>query len=563
MVRRPTQRARPPAARPMTWPAPRDGWIANQNLAQPGARKADGTKLAGAMVLDNFFPTAQGVSLMRGSLLYATLGSGNQSVTSLFSYMAGTNEKLFGATATTVYDITTVLEPNNVLIGTENDDILGTEDDDQIGWMSTEGHDLVTGQTGGDWVSVQFATAGGIFLRLVNGTDTPLVYDGEEFSPTPAMTFAAPDEAIAPSVLSYVWAYKQRLFFIQKDSLDGWYLPVDQVGGELTKLPLGGVFQKGGSLLFGASWSLDAGNQGGLSEQCIFVTTEGEVAVFQGLSPDVDQGWQKVGVYQIGRPLGTKAWIRDGGDLIIATSIGYVRLSQAIQRELAALGPTAVSYPIETAWNEAVELRGGNWHCEIWSSKQMAVVALPTVGSQMPAMYLANIRTGAWCRRPDWDGSCLIVFKERLFFGSTNGRVVEANVTGLDEGRAYTGVVVPLFDAIGKPSSLKIAEMIMAFGMSAYNVNVQTSMMVDFQIDLPAVPDALPVPAGNEWGNATWGQFIWGDRAGAKPVRQWNAVSGWGYYLSPAVQVTSGAIVPLDYELVSVETTQRIAGPIS
>src|SRR5215217_6864761 len=141
------------------WPAPRDGWIANLNLAQPGAKKADGTTLAGAKVLDNMFPTATGVLLLRGSELYATLGQGDQSVTAMFSYVAGSDEKMFAATETAIYDITTILNPANDRLGTENEDVIGTEDDDEIGWLSTEGLDLVADQTGGNWISAQFATA--------------------------------------------------------------------------------------------------------------------------------------------------------------------------------------------------------------------------------------------------------------------------------------------------------------------------------------------------------------------------------------------------------------------
>lgn len=554
-MRTPAQRPKPRTSDLASFPAPRNGWIANMNLAQPQAKNADGTKVSGAAVLDNMFPTATGVRLMRGSELYATLGNGELPVTSLFSYVAGTQEEMFGATDTTIYDITTVAEPANIILGTEDDDSIGTENDDEIGVSSTEGLDVVTAQTGGDWVSVQFATAGGIFLRLVNGVDAPLVYDGLDFDTLPLLTFAAPDEALSANSLNYTWAYKQRLFFIIKDSLDAAYLPVDTVGGELTKLPLGGIFQQGGSLLFGASWSLDAGAQGGLSEQCIFVTTEGEVAVFQGANPSAADDWSKVGVYRIGRPLGKKAWIRDGGDIIIATTIGAVRLSEAIRREMAALGPTAVSYPIEVAWNQAVDLRGPNWHFEVWPSKQMAVIALPTAGEEPPAMFIANVRTGAWCRRLNWDGTCLIVFKERLFYGSKNGKVVEANVSGLDQGETYTGVCVPLFEDMGAPASFKIAEIARAVGLAPVAVNVQVTMQNDFFVSLPPAPDALPVPVGNQWGNAIWGTSVWGGTPEMRPRQEWVSVSGFGYALSPAIQITSGSVVPIDFELVRVEVT--------
>lgn len=544
-------------------PAARDGWIANQALAQPNARKLDGSPLLGASVLDSMFPSATGNILLRGSETYATLGAGTSPVRALFAYNANGIVQMFGANDTTIYNITSVDSPINLLIGAGNGDVIGTEDDDILGISSTEGLDVVTGQTGGFWITEQFATAGGIFLRMVNGQDTPLVYDGADFDTFPALTFKDSPPGITPSMLSYVWAYKNRLWFIQKDTMDVWYLPVDQVGGELVKLPLGGIFPLGGALMFGASWSLDGGQLGGLSEQMIVVSTEGEVAVFQGTSPDQASTWDKVGVYRIGRPLGNRAWMRDGGDLIISTSIGHVRLSQAVQRDPAALGPTAVSYPIETAWNAAVQRSPEAWHCAVWPSKAMAVISLPSVPDMPSEMYIANIRTGAWCRRPNWDGTCLLVFKERLFFGTPRGTVVEANVSGLDEGRPYTGVCVPLFNDLKSPASLKVTELVRAVCLSPYSAGIQVSMHSDFVVNLPPSPDALPVPVGNEWGNAIWGQSVWGTPSEAKPIQDWVTAPGYGYTLAPAIQVTSGALTPIDLELVRFEFMFTVADVVT
>lgn len=556
-------RQKPRTSEMYPFPAARDGWIANQSLAQPSAKKADGSPLLGASILDNMYPAADGPILMRGSETYATLGGGDKPVRSMFVYNVGSVDRLFAATDEAIYNITSVPSPINMLIGAGGENVLGTEDDDILGVESTDGLDVVTDQVGGDWVSVQFATAGGTFLRLVNGTDMPLVYDGIDFSNTPLLSFSDAPEPTTPADLNFVWAYKQRLFFILKDSLDAYYLPVDQVGGELTGLPLGGIFQKGGSLLFGASWSLDAGNSGGLSEQCIFVTTEGEVAVFQGANPSNADDWSKVGVYQIGKPRGKNAFVRDGGDIIIATSIGYVRLSQAISRELAALGPTAVSYPIETAWNRAVETRTLPWSCEIWASKQMAIVGIQTPSGSVPEVFIANVRTGAWSRRLNWDMTCLVVFRERLFFGTPQGTVVEAGVSGLDQGNPYTGVCVPLFTDLGTPASLKITELVRAVGVTPVTAGVQVSMQTDYVVRLPAAPPALPVAAGSQWGNANWGEFAWGELSVPKQQARWETRPGYGYAFSPAVQVTSGSVVPLDYQLVRTEIMFQTAEVIS
>lgn len=556
-MRSPTQNKRPKKSQIVSFPAPRDGWIANLNLSQPDSRKPDGTRLAGAAILDNYFPTATGIKLMRGSQVYAQLGDGSKTVRSLFSYVIGGTAEMFAATDDAVYNISLIVQNKNVAFWDGVESVIVDSDDNIFGWNSTAGLDVVTGQSGGLWSSIQFATAGGTFLRLVNGVDEPLVYDGTDFTPTPALTYPNTDPA---NTLNFVWAYKQRLFFVENGTLDAWFLPVDTIGGELKKIPLGGVFQRGGSLLFGASWSLDSGAQGGLSEQCIFVTTEGEVAVYQGANPESADDWSKVGVYSIGRPLGKNAWFRDGGDLIIATSIGMVRLSEAIRRELAALGPTAVSYPIETAWNEAVDLRSSDpWHCVVWPSKQMAVVALPHSSDTIDAMFVANIRTGAWARRTHWNGTCMLVFKERLFFGSEEGKVIEANITGLDDEVSYSGVCIPLFDNVQLSPNLKIAKLAHVRSLTPYRTNIKIATHFDFEIsDIPTPPTPVAVGTGSEWGLGVWGSATWGNPVATIAQNERVSVSGQGYAISPSIQVSSGSIVPIDIEIVNVDITYEV-----
>lgn len=549
-MRRPAAAVKPRTSKIASFPAPTGGWVSNRNLAQP---KIPGAP-QGAAVLENFFPTATSAVLRRGSVLYATLGDGSKPVAALFSYNAGSQQELFGATDDAIYDLTTITTASNWSIATDAGDIIETDTGDTFGEDSTIGKETLTSLTGGNWSVVQFATGGGIFLRGVNGMDAPFVYDGTTWGTAPALTFAV-GETTTANDLSYVWAYKTRLFFIQKESLDAYYLPVDSIGGELVKLPLGGVFERGGSLLFGATWSNDSGNQGGLSEQCIFVTTEGEVAVFQGTDPSVAASWSKVGVYRIGKPLGPNAFIRAGGDLVIATSIGFVPLSQAVQRDYAALSPSAVSYPIETAWNEAVTVRGDGWNCEVWPDAQMVVVAPPTGIDDDPVMFVANARTGAWAPFTNWLGTCLEVFKGRLFFGSVDGKVIEANVGGLDQGKPYTGSYVPLFEDLRSPASMKIAELARVVIRSTVTLKEQVTAQFDYDMNLPSPPSAAPVPVGNEWGNAIWGESVWGGRSDAVLSQNWHSVSGSGYTVATGVQITSGAVVPSDAEIIRTEMT--------
>lgn len=518
-MRTPAAKTKPRLARVTSAPAPIGGWVKNQNLAAPDKRKPQG-----AALLENWFPTATGARMRSGSQKYATIGDADP-VTSLMVYSAGAVQKLFAANATDVFDITTVLDP----------DASPTAD--------------ITGQSGGAWVAAQFATPGGTFLRAVNGADTPQVFDGSSWSTSPAITAVG----LTASDLSHVWSYKQRLFFIEKDKLDAWYLPVDSVGGTAVALPLGGVFSQGGSLMFGATWSLDSGS--GLSEQCVFVTTEGEVAVFQGTDPGDASAWSKVGVYKIGRPLGQKAMIRAGGDIVVATDIGFVPLSQAIQRDVAALAPGAVSFPIETAWNEEVAARPGTWECAIWPTQQMVLVAMPTPSGALDQMFIANARTGSWCVYTGWGGTCLAVFGDRCFFGTNDGRVIECEITGADDGAPYTASYVPLFDDLKSPASIKVGMMARAVVLAPQSPNERLSLQTDYAISMPTSPSAAPVGEEALWGTGVWGASTWGEERTQQIFENWQSVSGRGYALAPSIQITSGSTAPPLIDLVRIDLT--------
>ncbi|MBX8825249.1 hypothetical protein HBA93_06215 [Ochrobactrum sp. SFR4] len=549
--------ARKPRASTMKrWLSPVGGWVANRNIAQPAG---EGLPQAAA-VLDNFFPSATTVMLRRGSELYATLGTDKKPVRALFKYVSGGNQKLFAATDNEIWNITAVPNARNWRLSTAEDDDLETDTGARFGEFSTAGLNILNGKQSGEWSVIQFATAGGIFLRGVNGVDKPFVYDGEAFTETPALEFESTVTDVKPEDMVTTWAYKNRLFFVQKDTLDVWYLPVDQVGGKLTKFPLGGVFQEGGSILFGATWSLDSGAQGGLSEQCVFITTEGEIAVYQGANPSDAADWSKVGVYRIGKPLGRKAWIRAGGDIIIATTTGFIPLSQAIQRDVAALSPAAVSYPIEDAWNEATLLRGNEgWHCQIWPDRQMVLVVPPHMSGSSPVMFAANALTGKWGRFTGWTSNCMEVFQGQLYFGSLEGEIIKANVGGSDKGNTYTGAYLPLFEDLGAPASLKIGELARFTIRAASLLTLSVNLHQEYDIELPTAPNATSVESTSEWGTAIWGQSVWGGTRESFMNNRWNSVGGSGYALSVSCQVTSGSIVPLDAEIISLDLTYQTA----
>src|SRR3546814_4172668 len=78
------------------------------------------------------------VMLRRGKRRHCTLGDGTQDTTALFAYKDGQNRKLFGATSTTIYDITDVEFATDAEIATEDGDLIGDGNGNVFGWRSEE-----------------------------------------------------------------------------------------------------------------------------------------------------------------------------------------------------------------------------------------------------------------------------------------------------------------------------------------------------------------------------------------------------------------------------------------
>lgn len=439
----------------------------------------------------------------------------------------------------------------------------------------TVGETVTGGTSGATGTIVEVdsdGSAGTLLLRDVSGTfedDEALTdgatgaatADGTQSSAVPGMDFGD----LTSADMSFVWAYKNRLYFTEKESLSAWYLPVDSIGGTATEFPMGGVFSNGGALMFGQRWSLEAGGSGGLSEQNIFVTTEGEVAIYQGAFPGDASTWGLVGVYRIGSPLGRRAYLRGGGDLAIATTVGLVPLSKAISLDVTALNVATISYKIADAWTDAVRLRGEqNWQCMIWPEKKMALIALPDmIGSSEPVMFVSNTETGAWGRYTNWQGLCMTVFGGQLYFGSPNGEIYQAEVGGLDDGETYSGAVVPLFDDMEFSAGAKVGKMARARVRASTEIVDSVSLLADFDISLPPAPDATPVFASNQWGTGVWGQSVWGSAVPNVLNQPWRSAGTIGYSIAPCYQVTSGAPAPLDVELIDFETLYNIAEAVT
>lgn len=506
-----------PAAQTVTYPAPVGGWVTDQNLLAQNQ--------SSAAVLENFWPTTRGLEPRGGTKRRVTIPN---KVEALFEYRAGGHH--FVADESNVYKFTETTLDGTVLTP------------------------IVTGQTSGDYAHLETQTAGGSFLSIVNGRDPMQLYDGTGWQ---AVTDTSSPHAITvldTDKISHLWAYRNRTFMIEQGTMNAWYLGVNAVSGTATKLPLAGLFTKGGALSFGATWSSDSGS--GMDDRCVFATTEGEFAVFSG-DPSSATEWVSAGVFDLGEPLDPRAHMSVGGDLIIATKAGLIPISAAMEKDVAQLKLSALSRNIDPDWRQEVINAGrvSGWRLVKWDSRNMAILAPPKQAEQ-GYCFAVNLETGAWTKFTGWLIDDIQVMGGVLFYGDANGIVYQCDIGGTDDGNLIPCKAQWASDGQGRPDVLKRASMAVCQFQYSTPFLPKMSIATDFNTDFPTPPNASQESSsgGAQWDASEWDVTPWGGFTGKdKVLRKRTVVSGHGHVLAPQLQIVSGASFKLDCELISVD----------
>jgi len=318
------------------------------------------------------------------------------------------------------------------------------------------------------------------------------------------------------------------------------------------------VFRRGGSISFGASWSLDSG--AGLDDVCIIVTSNGEIAVYEGDDPSDANNWRLAGVYEVSRPLNKAAYFKAGGDLAILTEDGIIPVSEALRKDRAALQAVAISYPIEDAWKAAVANRTTEFPIQptLWQSQALLMIGVPGTGG---VAYVANARTGAWCRYTGWDVRCGAVSNDRLYFGTNAGKVMQGQTGGNDGGMAYTARYVPKFTE-GGIAQVKVANYAGVTVKATERPNFRMTCFANYEIGSYPVATPLGTESGDTWGSGVWGDFIWGTSAAEFAFTVWKGVRAVGYSLAPVVVVTVNQSSTPAFEILATRLRLEVAGPL-
>lgn len=477
-------------------PSPVGGWNARDSVAAMAPTDA--------VIMDNWFPDTDYCKVRNGYTNHVTGITGQ--VETLMQYSSGAARKLFAAATTAIYDVTSA---------------------------GTVGAAVVTAQSNARWQHANFGTSGGQFMIIVNGADTPQNYNGTVWATTPAITVAVPTTFI------HVNVFKTRLFFIEKNSLNAWYLPVASIGGAAAKLDFSSICRLGGSLTAMATWSLDGGT--GLDDYAVWITSEGEVIVYKGTDPSAAATWALVGVYRMGRPIGRRCFFKIGSDVVFITTDGFVLLSKALLSDRAQ-PQIALSDKIVNVANLAANTYGGNfgWQAMLYPKGKMGIFNVPLVEGSLSHQYVMNTQTGAWCRFIGWNANCWELYDENVYFG-TNGKVCRADYGSVDDTSNIATEVKQAYNYFGAPGRLKRFTMARPVLLSDGAPGVSMIINVDFEDQSPLSEPSYSGSAGSLWNVAFWDVALWAGSLLTK--RDWQSLFAVGYAGSFRMKTTSKNIL--------------------
>lgn len=478
-----------------TVPAPVGGVNARDALAAMPATDA--------IIADNWFCRPSYLEIRNGSQTWAT--GLPAAVETVMAYNGLTSRMLFCVSNGTLYDITTQ-------------------------GVTTS---LVSGLSTSRLQHAMFNSGSGNVLVWADGIDIPQYYNGAAWANT-----TINGTGLVPSNLITVTVHQQRCWYIENNTMNVWYSASQAFQGTLTKFPLGQLFKMGGTLMQMASWTID--NVAGINDYAAFITTEGEVALYQGYDPSQQSTWSLVGIFRIGRPIGRRCITKFGSDVLCITADGLTPLSKALLTDRTQGAAAQVTYKIMNAINLDTEQYAANfgWQVIYHPIGNKLIINVPeSVGKTMHQWVKNTVRQddGGWSRFRNWNANCWEVQQDSLYYGG-NQAVYLADTGYSDAGSPILVDCKPAFSYFDEMGQLKNFEFARPILQASVVLEPAVTINVDFA-DL--APSMVPLFSGTTslWDVSPWDTTPWGDTSPSITVKNWIGVNGYGYAASGRVSL--------------------------
>jgi len=513
------------AAQAVNAPAPTAGIVASALYAESDLG------MAAAIYAYNVVPAEYGCYVRSGTREHAinlqNILDEPGEVRSLLYYHAATqitgSDEMFAVTDKGIYDIT-VPSTAPVLVHT---------------WTATGGN-------AGWCSSVNFTNVNGDhFLLVCDERNGYHIYDGT------AWALGAVTGTSVPTVdeLAHITEWQGRIWFTRRNSTQAWYLAPLALGGDITLLDSGNRFKQGGYLVQNTTWTLD--NGAGMDDYLVQVSSAGDVLVWSGTDPDNPTAFSLLGRWFLGEvPKGRRIVSDWGGDLVLLTRAGLVKLSGIVGGESTLTDQSAITYNISRLIRNELSksFNQFGWGLERHPEQEVALVTVPQTASELtraPIQFVMYLETGAWCIYRDLDIMSSVNTPDGVFVGVRDGRALQftghaddLNLSG-DSAKDIEFSFLTHFTDLQAPASWKKPVFIRPSWLGSAQPQYNMKVVFDFNFTDLTTTQPASGRVGGVWDAGLWDAAVWGITA--QTVIETHGVSGMGRHVAIAVKGRSNS----------------------
>lgn len=481
---------------PAPIPAPVGGWNAIDPLS--------GMDPKFAPILTNWVPRTSWIELRAGFNAWVQGLGNNGPVETLMCYRPATGTQfLFAACGGKIYDVSDQGAPEQVLSGFAND----------------------------RWQFINYSVPGGSqYLYMVNGSDAPQAWDGTVWT-QPDITGGP-----APSTFSNIHAHMRRIWFIPDNSTVTYYLATDAIMGPVAgHLDLGPFMTDGGFLVAMATWTYNGGN--GPQALAVFVTTRGQVIIYQGTDPTNASAFSLVGVFDLAPPLGQRCTTQIGADIGIITLQGVLPLSQTVQLDTGAVREAAITGRIQNAMLQAAASFQNEfgWQLISYPAQALLFLNVPQQTNTSQVQYVQNFLNGSWTQFEGWNANCFELFNDQLFFGGNNGTVANCYQGPADLISPIAADMQCAFNYFDNPGRIKRMSMIQPLLVTGGTITPTIGIDVDFGTSSTTAQVTAFQQTGGQYDISEWDNAVYAQ--GPAPQSNWQSVQAEGHALAVRMKV--------------------------
>jgi hypothetical protein len=333
-----------------------------------------------------------------------------------------------------------------------------------------------------------------------------------------------------------VSSFKERVYFVEKNTLKTWYGNSQAIGGSaLSSYDFQFAMKCGGYLVSCGSFS----NNYADSTQDLFyaLSSEGEILFYTGSSPaDVTTPWGLVKRAKIGRPLGYRAFVSVENDIWLLTDQGIVPItaifaatpSVALDTVGAKINPLIATYAANVPFSHL-------WRGEYCSKERKVYITVP-ISEASTFLLVYNLVGKAWTTYKLYEDKLALKVMSiagSVFYGGYSGNVYTGETGNTDYLTASTTNATQFFGRgafsfYGNRGLWKAYRDCRPLIKTTRGVNLSLGLDTDFK----QTPDTSTIAAGQgiftPWGSP-WGS-PWS--SGVDYIYDRHAAKGQGYSAS-------------------------------